>query len=441
MSKAKVMVVEDESIVAIDISQRLESLGYQVTATVSTGEKAVEMAEKTRPDIILMDIVLKGDMDGIEAAEEITRRMKVPIIYITAYSDEETLKRAKITGPFGYIIKPFEDRELHSVIEVALHKHQLERRLAENDELFRAILSSIRDILFTADSDERLTMISPGPLAEYGLDADEVQGKKVSEVFGDRIHSEMIERALNGETVSYEWVWEPMDNSHFETTLSPLRDFEGNIKGVVGVHRDVTEKELARRALERETAINKSLAEISKKLLSPMSLEEISASIIERAKKLTGSRYCMAGFFESDGSLRNYFPSEEVGEECHVDAESTEMGGLWNLVLRKREPVLVNDPPSHPESTGVPEGHIEIRNFLACPALLNDELVGILAVSGKDGDYDERDLEVMERLADIYAIAIHRKIEEDRVRASEERNRALVQKFLKIVTEVLEEIK
>ncbi|MGB9838647.1 MAG: GAF domain-containing protein [Methanothermobacter sp.] len=440
MSKAKVMVVEDESIVAIDISQRLESLGYQVTATVSTGEKAVEMAEKTRPDIILMDIVLKGEMDGIEAAEEITKRMKVPIIYITAYSDEETLKRAKITGPFGYIIKPFEDRELHSVIEVALHKHQLERRLAENDELFRAILSSISDILFTADSNERLTMISSGPLAEYGLDADEVLGERVSEVFGDEVHSEMIERALRGETVSYEWVWQPMDKSHFETTLSPLRDFEGNINGVVGVHRDVTEKELARRALERETAINKSLAEVSKKLLSPMSLDEISESIIERAENLTESRYCMAGFFESDG-LRNYFPSEEVGEECHLDAESTEMGGLWNLVIRKREPVLVNDPATHPESTGVPEGHIEIRNFLACPALLNDELVGILAVSGKDGDYDERDLEILERLADIYAIAIHRKIEEDRVRAGEEKNRALVQKFLKIVTEVLEEIK
>ena len=89
MSRAKVMVVEDESIVAIDISQRLQSLGYEVTATVSSGEKAVEMAEKTRPDIILMDIVLKGEMGGIEAAEEINKRMKVPIVYITAYSDRK----------------------------------------------------------------------------------------------------------------------------------------------------------------------------------------------------------------------------------------------------------------------------------------------------------------------------------------------------------------
>lgn len=152
MSKARVMVVEDESIVAIDITQRLESLGYEVTTTASTGEKAVEMAKKTKPDIILMDIVLKGDMDGIEAAEEISKHLKVLIVYITAYSDEETLKRAKVTGPFGYIIKPFEDRELHSIIEVALYKHELEKKLTESNELFRAILTSLIDILFTVDS-------------------------------------------------------------------------------------------------------------------------------------------------------------------------------------------------------------------------------------------------------------------------------------------------
>ncbi|MBC7096130.1 MAG: response regulator, partial [Methanobacteriales archaeon] len=112
---ASVMIVEDENIVAMDIKQRLEMLGYKVTATVATGEEAIELAEKTRPDVILMDIVLKGEVDGIEAAEEIRRRFKIPIIYITAYSDKKTLERAKVTEPFGYIIKPFEDKELHSV--------------------------------------------------------------------------------------------------------------------------------------------------------------------------------------------------------------------------------------------------------------------------------------------------------------------------------------
>ncbi|MDP3483900.1 MAG: response regulator, partial [Methanobacteriaceae archaeon] len=173
MSKTKVMVVEDESIVAIDISQRLDSLGYEVSATVSSGEKAIEMAEKTKPDIILMDIVLKGNIDGIEAAEVIGEKFKIPIVYLTAYSDEKTLKRAKYTGPFGYIIKPFEDRELHSVIEVALYKNEMDTRLKESEEKYRIIVNSMQDILFTLDLDERCTMISENQIKRYGVRAED----------------------------------------------------------------------------------------------------------------------------------------------------------------------------------------------------------------------------------------------------------------------------
>ncbi|MEJ8542963.1 response regulator [Methanothermobacter wolfeii] len=444
MSKARVMVVEDESIVAIDITQRLESLGYEVTATASTGEKAVEMAKKTKPDIILMDIVLKGDMDGIEAAEEISKHLKVLIVYITAYSDEETLKRAKVTGPFGYIIKPFEDRELHSIIEVALYKHELEKKLTESNELFRAILTSLTDILFTVDSYGTLTMVSSGPLERYGLSEEDVTGKKIHEVFDDDINMEMVRRALEGESVSYEWTWSAHEEFHFQTTMSPLRDFEERITGAVGIHRDVTEAAAARKALEMETMINRSLAELSRKLLQPLTLEEILESIAENAMKLTGSRYSLAGFFESPGRLKNYSLGGDVLEECHVKGEGSEylkMGGLWDWVLENRKPIMTNNPGEDPRSGGVPGDHVELSNFLAAPSILNGELAGIVAVSGKDGDYTERDLETVERLADIYALAIHRKLEEDRVKASEEKNRALVEKFLKIVTEVLEELK
>lgn len=154
---ARVMIVEDENIVAMDIRQRLEMLGYEVTATVTTGEEAIELADKTRPDVVLMDIVLKGEVDGIEAAEEIRRRLGIPIIYITAYSDSKTLERAKVTEPFGYIIKPFEDRELQSVIEIALYKDKMEKKLRESEERYRAIIRSLNDVLFTLDADEKYT--------------------------------------------------------------------------------------------------------------------------------------------------------------------------------------------------------------------------------------------------------------------------------------------
>ena len=110
----QILVVEDEGIVARDIQHRLKHLGYLVPATASSGEEAVQCAAELRPDLVLMDIVLAGEMDGIQAAEEIRVRYDIPVIYLTAYADEITLQRAKITGPLGYILKPYKERELHA---------------------------------------------------------------------------------------------------------------------------------------------------------------------------------------------------------------------------------------------------------------------------------------------------------------------------------------
>ncbi|HDQ14895.1 MAG TPA: hybrid sensor histidine kinase/response regulator [Sediminispirochaeta sp.] len=129
MPKARILLVEDESIVAMDMERRLEGLGYEVTEHVMTGEEAVKRARELQPDLILMDIHLKGNMDGIEAAQCLRSGQSIPIIYITAYSDEDTLARAKITHPFGYILKPFQEREIHSTIEMALYKHRAELEL------------------------------------------------------------------------------------------------------------------------------------------------------------------------------------------------------------------------------------------------------------------------------------------------------------------------
>ncbi|MBE9531449.1 MAG: response regulator [Proteobacteria bacterium] len=125
----KIMIVDDEVIVAEDLRGRLISLGYKVTAVVGTGKEAIAMAEETNPDLILMDIQLKGDMDGIEAAGVIKKRFDISVVYLTAYSDQETLDRAKVTTPFGYLIKPFAERELHSTIEMALYKQDMDREM------------------------------------------------------------------------------------------------------------------------------------------------------------------------------------------------------------------------------------------------------------------------------------------------------------------------
>jgi len=140
MAKINVLVVEDESIVSKDIQHSLKKLGYNVVGAASTGEKAIDLASSTIPDIILMDIMLKGDMNGIEAADEIRKELAIPVIFLTAYADESTLSKAKITEPYGYILKPFKEIDLHTTIEMAIYKHSREQEVVkERDLLFSLV--------------------------------------------------------------------------------------------------------------------------------------------------------------------------------------------------------------------------------------------------------------------------------------------------------------
>jgi len=132
MDKTKILVVEDQTIVALNIKNRLKNLGYAVPSAVGSGKEAIREAELTNVDIVLMDIMLKGDMDGIEAARIIKSRFGIPIIYLTACTDFETLERAKLTDPEGYISKPFKEEDLCKNIETALLKSQSKKKKAES---------------------------------------------------------------------------------------------------------------------------------------------------------------------------------------------------------------------------------------------------------------------------------------------------------------------
>lgn len=136
-----ILIVEDESIVRKDIERSLTKLGYNVVAQADNGEKAIELALEHKPEIALMDIMLKGDMTGIEAAGKIKEAINIPVIFLTAYADEATLNKAKITEPHGYILKPFKEIDLHTTIEMALHKHKKEQELRVENELLRSLQS------------------------------------------------------------------------------------------------------------------------------------------------------------------------------------------------------------------------------------------------------------------------------------------------------------
>lgn len=160
MGATNIVVVEDESIVSKDIQQSLKKLGYNIVGAADTGAKAIDLASETQPDLVLMDIMLKGDMSGIQAAESIREKFKIPVIYLTAYADENTLSKAKVTEPYGYIIKPFKEIDLHTSIEMALYKHSKEREvIKERDFLYSLVENKEDEGVVFVKSNSRLVKV------------------------------------------------------------------------------------------------------------------------------------------------------------------------------------------------------------------------------------------------------------------------------------------
>ena len=280
MPSFKILVVEDESIVAMDIKHRLENMGYIVPAITSSGEEAVAKAAETNPDLVLMDIVLKGEMDGIDAAQQIKDNFDIPVVYLTAYSDEKTLKRAKITGPFGYIIKPFEDRELHSAIEVALYKHEMESKLKENEKWLSTTLESIGDAVITTDENGCITFMNPIAQKITEWKQEEALGKPLESIFktineetGTPIESPVTEVLQNGFITSMKdhttLITKNGSYLPIDDTIAPIKDDKKNINGIVLIFQDITQRKNAEK--EKEQLLKeKARGELFSFLLSAM---------------------------------------------------------------------------------------------------------------------------------------------------------------------------
>ncbi len=318
MTGANILIVEDEGILAIELKEKLEKLGYKVPAIASTGEEAIELAAKHRPDLILMDIVLKGDMDGIEAANKICSTLKVPVIYLTAYADDGTVKRAKITEPFGYLVKPYNEKELQIALEIALYRHTMEK-LRESHHWLETVLRSMGDCVIATDNDGHITFVNPSAEKLTGLKHDYAVGKDLDEVI--KIIDEetmtpvknLVSMALSNNSVVASAGSNLLRTSvekdvPIDYIASPIADVQGVVMGVVLILKDLTSQRVAEiESKIRDTAMASSI--------NALCITDINGTI----------KYANAPFYE----LWGYRPEEVIGRSAseiyQMDAKLSEI--------------------------------------------------------------------------------------------------------------------
>ncbi|RJQ51199.1 MAG: response regulator [Desulfobacteraceae bacterium] len=302
MSRAKVLIVEDEGIEALDLEHRLISLGYASPGVASTGEEAVKMAQELCPDLVLMDIMLPGKIDGVTAAEKIQERFDIPIIYLTAYADEATLQRAKITEPYGYIVKPFKERELHITIDMALYKHKMERKLKESEKWLSTTLRSIGDAVIATDKAGMITFMNPVAEGLTGWQLEDALNRKLSSVLNiinrdtrcpveNPVEKVILLGTIVGLANHTKLIGKDGAEIPIDDSAAPIKDDKGNLIGVILVFRDITEREKADEELHRaydelEERVRERTAELNRRVeqLARLSSELTLAEQRERRR-------------------------------------------------------------------------------------------------------------------------------------------------------------
>ncbi len=271
-TQKKVLVVEDESIVAMELRFHLQKMNLSVVGIYDSGDVAIAKAQEMVPDLILMDIIIKGDKDGIETAHIIRSQLDIPVIFLTAHSDPKTLERAQQEAPYGYVLKPFRERELQITIEMALQRHKMERQVKESESWLQTTLNSIGDAVIATDEHGMVRFLNPVAQSYTGWSQQDAVGKDFSEVF-NIINEETrepqenpVEKALRTRSTVHlanhtVLISKAGKEISIEDSAAPILDEHKQIRGIVVVFYDVSDRKKMQRQLEESEGKYRSFIE------------------------------------------------------------------------------------------------------------------------------------------------------------------------------------
>ncbi|MEE8392663.1 MAG: ATP-binding protein [Anaerolineae bacterium] len=419
-TKAKILVVEDENIVALDIKSMLERLGYHVPALASSGERAIQKAAETKPDLVLMDINLKHAIDGVEAAKQIRARFDIPVVYLTAYADADTVQRAKVAEPFGYIIKPLEERELHTNIEIALYRHKIEQRLKESERWLSTTLKSIGDAVIATDEQGRIVFMNRVAEKLTGWEQGYALGRDSREVFNifdaetqTSIDNPVTQVLREGVTVGLEsdtlLIAKNGTEIPIDDSAAPIIDAKGNISGAVLVFRDITERKQAEEALQQRNRELALLNQASQAFNSTTDMDQVLVTVLEEVRCQLDVAAVSVWLTEPETSelvcLQAVGPNSETVRGWQLGPGE----GIAGWVASSGESLIVADTQTderHFKSIDQSTG-LTLRSLLTVSLWVKQRVIGVLQVADTMVDrFTPADQTFLESLAASAAIAI-----------------------------------
>jgi PAS domain S-box-containing protein/putative nucleotidyltransferase with HDIG domain len=261
--QAKVFVVEDETIISMGIQNVLDKFGYSVLGTATTGEEAIEKITKNQPDLVLMDIMLKGRLNGIEASRLLISRMNIPIIFLTSYSDDDMIKQAREIGAYGYILKPINERELYSSIEIALYKNEIDRKLNDKEKFVSSILENIADGIISINNDYRIEFINDSAQKLTGWASDETLNENLFDVFNivelkeNVVRRKEIADFFSDDTKKFDvtLLRKNKEEIIIECTIVPIKNYKNEIKGNIISFNNISDRKKAELELKKNVRV------------------------------------------------------------------------------------------------------------------------------------------------------------------------------------------
>jgi PAS domain S-box-containing protein len=416
MTKMRVLVVEDELIVAEDIRAKLERLGYRVAAVVGSGAEAVQAAAEMEPDLALVDIGLPGEMDGIEAAEEIHGQLDIPVIYLTAHSDENTLARARITGPFGYILKPFDARELRSTLEMALYWHEQEQRFRKSEARYRDLYENAPNAYLSVGTDGLIRRCNRRASELLGFPREELVGRLVFELYADTAQGKIKAKRLfqqflaDGQVRDEELQIQRADGTLLwvSLTVNPIRDAGGQVMEGHSVLVDITARKEAEEKLVRRAAQLELLNDIGGQVAATLHLD----SVLTQAARLVQRRfgYHHVAVFTVDRQQQELVMRASAGDLGHLFPQGHRLAlgqGMVGWVGEHGQMLLANDVEAEPRYVNLYPDVLATRAELSMPIQVAGRVLGVLDVQSPQRNvFDENDVLVIKTLADQIAVAI-----------------------------------